>query len=849
MLKAPFTTSFLTLFSLSVLAIDVGTSVASVSHENNYQVVGSFTLTINDDDFANASDDNPIYIRFTLSRSKGWSHSLVDLSRDDLPAINLAIYPEGQTTLNPAIPFTAVQLVRYKQGENSAWIKVTNSSSNWVQDGADYRGPSVSHPVSITVGVSALNSVRSGGHTYTNGNENSEYDILADTRLSVDYRDTPEFGNGDLETISFIAFDAQTRGVEDGSPSPGENLGIGFSNDFIVARAVDFFPCLEYHFEADDFQSTAPEVQVTELDLVQRRTYHVSVPGVYLTNSSDFDWDPGTSLFLVQDGYDPSYEMLGQTPPFTYDPSPGPTHLIDSTVRVESAEAGAVWSVSEVHWNGALMGYKLVLEEGQMTAFEPIKLSGMKVFTLSDFYLEEPLRLNAYSYWQAQGVNSPNQVPELGPLRRVSMTMVPASAPHQAVLPYTAYDRSDLSFEAHVVNVGDQPSRVTAVIRHPVGLMMLVIGEKQLGPNEKWSLPFSEWPDYKERYGWLAFYGEQPLSASGVLNAQDGSVFDIFVNPESMSHTLYGPHLPEDTANWQTSSYMVSPDPQIDPTVVYRLPGDDPQRVDEGFIIPSGTGVLDDTDFNGSQGRGSWFELDAGNGAVAGLMLYYRTGQHPLLASLPMPGAAETTWRFDHVGRPENGWWNGLVVTNPDSQNANVTLRGFDGDGNTLASVEFAVSPQQRVADIVANLLPEGIAPARIEVQSDTPVLSFLLMGRYEGNRLTTIPGNLSKGRKFVLPHMPSTDEFWSGLSLLNDNNEVVSVTITSYDQNGNSLEPIELQTQPGSRNLYDLAGLLGDRNPSHLVLDADAPISTYGLVGDTQNERLATLQFLMLNP
>lgn len=145
----------LMIISVQLFAIDVGTSVASVSHEARYQAVGSFTLTISSDDFANASQSTPIYIRFGLNQSNGWGRTRVDLHSESgyEDPINIAIHPVGATVVNPTLPADAVQLVRMIEGERFGWLKITHSSSTWVLDGGGGAAPSSTLSVAMSLGI------------------------------------------------------------------------------------------------------------------------------------------------------------------------------------------------------------------------------------------------------------------------------------------------------------------------------------------------------------------------------------------------------------------------------------------------------------------------------------------------------------------------------------------------------------------------------------------------------------------------------------------------------------------------------------------------------------------------
>ena len=583
-------------------AIDVGTSISNVSHEGNRQLIGSFTLTLEDDDFKNASELNPIYIRFRLNEAKGWAKTLVDLRAGATASvnrpINLAIRPDSNSTLNPNIPVTAVQLVRLIKGESAGWIRITHSSSEWIQTDTGTSPPTRFEQVSFGIGLLGVNSVRSGSSTPTGGNEDADTGLLADTLLLADYRDTPNFNNGDLDYLSFISFDSTTLGVENGDAVvSGSDLGIGFSNDGTVARGVNTFPCFEYHFEEDDYTGPPHNIGISRINLSDFRTYLADVPPVYFSNSSDFDWETTSRLYLTKPGYDPTPLVQGQKLK-TLELDQGETCLLPEDVTVTTSVA-AQWTVNKIFDEDQFVGYEFILEEGVFPIFGWLKVSGLRLQT-TDYFVHKPLKLTAHGFYKGEGVTV-DELGKLGPLTKTTVEMEPSLAPFRKAVPYTGYDETTWDFSVHLTNPNPTPTRFTALFINPSSLLLQILGSQVLPAHGKRSLSIVEFfgDVNKPKLSWIYVVSDQPLAVTGVIGDQDKMELDILSGVGELSNTLFGSHIPQDTVSWETRAYLISSDPDTDASFFLKKPGEEEERI-RRLRIPGSTAVLDEDDFSGS---------------------------------------------------------------------------------------------------------------------------------------------------------------------------------------------------------------------------------------------------------
>jgi len=848
------TTLWITILALicpSVMAIDVTTSVNEVSHEGDDERIGTFTLTLNENDFSNASEETPIYIRFTLDQFNGWSRTLVDL-RDgahetvDAP-INLVLSAGAsssvQTMINPAIPATAVQLVRLIEGERFAWIRVTDSSSDWMVSGNQVTPPNQDLRVSFTLGIRGELSVTDNGNTASGGNERADTGIIASTELRVDYDNTPNFNFGDLDRVFFVAFDHTTSGVEDAAfITSGNPLGIGFSNDFNIARGADFFPCLELHGKVGIYDTPAEQIAISRLNLDAIRSYRADVADLYLTNSSDFAWEAGSRLFLTYQDYNPDYLVYDEQPPFWYDPEEPSTHLLENDIEILVSN-GAIWSVSKVYHDDVFMGYELHLDTGLFPVDGYIELRGL-VLQSGDQIFEKPLKLSGWGYYLAGRVTS-GTPGRIGPLRRTIAEMSPSFDTYFEALPYTAYDRDDWELTTHLANPHDEPTRFTALYYNPSSLLLQVLGSQTLPPNSKRTIEIRhQFGDhFVHRLSWVYIVADKPISAVGVIEDDNEEQLDVYSGIDRLSDKLYIPHLPDDTVSWTTNGYVISTDPDVEATFFLEHPGDTSERL-RLIRFPSSTEPLDDDDFLTSKGRSPWASISATEAVGSGLVLYSQAVTGRQLASVSMNTVATRRWRFGHVGRPEAGWWNGLVMVNVRDYDNPVTITAYDDEGAVIATREMTLSSLQRLVDLVENIVSTDTPVARLQILGEENIVCFLLMGRTDTNVLTTIPGNLPEREKLVLPHLPDPETHWAGLALVNEGDKDAAVTVRSYTRDGEPGPSIAFTLDAGRKYLTPVEDGIAGIGPehTHLIVESDQAISGYLLTGKRNNRQLATI-------
>lgn len=237
--------------------VELQTSIADVFNRGTNELAGSITMTVNDDDFTNASTDEPIFIRVTPDHGSRLADTLVDQS---LPVTDYRTNPiflamelqGGGTAFSISADPETVSIVRWVEGESAFWIRVQTDSTLWIQNVVTLAtsDPSEDLRVSWQLGVSARQSAEDNGeksnlpfntrNALTVGDEED----ATSTLLCVNLENSDLTTSGDESRLQYdiISFNHDAEiDSDDGeySGQAGDDTGINFTNDFYIARGKD----------------------------------------------------------------------------------------------------------------------------------------------------------------------------------------------------------------------------------------------------------------------------------------------------------------------------------------------------------------------------------------------------------------------------------------------------------------------------------------------------------------------------------------------------------------------------------------------------------------------------------
>lgn len=244
-------TLFLHFFCITALcSVKLDTSINDLYYRGASALAGCITMEVTGDDFRDASEANPIFIRIVPDHNSFLAETRVEqASLDPLISspINLAMKLDGGFTLI-AEP-DAVSIVRWVAGESQIWIRVKQSSDLWLMGLSGPVGPSSTQEVSWNLGVPArLSDGRNEMSSFGSNLPFNTRDITAvegDFALATSSHICLDLTTSNLQVgswlqIDIIAFDKFADlggGVYSGQA--GNDTGINFTNDFVLARGKE----------------------------------------------------------------------------------------------------------------------------------------------------------------------------------------------------------------------------------------------------------------------------------------------------------------------------------------------------------------------------------------------------------------------------------------------------------------------------------------------------------------------------------------------------------------------------------------------------------------------------------
>jgi len=299
---------FLFFLALPVLAdVELFTTTNDIHYEGASEQAGSLTMTINADDFADASLETPIFIRVTLSNHSVLARDLVNSQasfwrfRDPLfLALSLESDVVPGTTLQA--PADTVCIVRWVAGEQAFWIRVQRSSTTWVGSPSGSSLAKANPGVSWTLGISARDSFNRQSQfdeTAVNLPFNSrnlsamaeDLDDAVSSLLTLNLSQ-PTFLPGQELSLAFQAFDYRVwLGDDFFDETEGNALDIAFVNETRVAVLRDEIDDVNVIFEQDQTETRRPVDQTLDT-FTKRMTLRLN------TEQSDLMLYNGSSLLL-----------------------------------------------------------------------------------------------------------------------------------------------------------------------------------------------------------------------------------------------------------------------------------------------------------------------------------------------------------------------------------------------------------------------------------------------------------------------------------------------------------------------------------------------------------------------
>ncbi|NCC26061.1 MAG: hypothetical protein EOM25_12840, partial [Deltaproteobacteria bacterium] len=168
---------------------------------------------------------------------------------------------------------------------------------------------------------------------------------------------------------------------------------------------------------------------------------------------------------------------------------------------------------------------------------------------------------------------------------------------------------------------------------------------------------------------------------------------------------------------------------------------------------------------------------------MVGLMVFGGKNSN-ILSGISLSDATTNVLHFPHVAHDKE-WWTGVVVYNPGTETADLSLAFRDKDGQVLGTDVAQAGPGQKMIGTPATLnFPAGTAWFTIE--STQPVTGFELFGMNKGNQLAGYSVVKLATTQGVFPKLERHG--WTGIAFVNIEDAPAVITLEAWRDNGNQI-------------------------------------------------------------
>lgn len=187
-----------------------------------------------------------------------------------------------------------------------------------------------------------------------------------------------------------------------------------------------------------------------------------------------------------------------------------------------------------------------------------------------------------------------------------------------------------------------------------------------------------------------------------------------------------------------------------------------------------------------------------------------------------------------------------VLLRNPAQENATVTLKAFNEQGDRLGQILVTLGPSESKALFPGD--DQGELPketATVQAESDVPLVRFVVFGSLEVP-LEVLPASGTMSQTLDFPYLGSNDDSWTTYVLFNPNASSMVVTFRAFDKDGVLLAEVPIVPLFSQETRTVLIEELFDSSLLPFVATvraiADSPIIGFELTGSFQGEDITAL-------
>ena len=230
-------------------------------------------------------------------------------------------------------------------------------------------------------------------------------------------------------------------------------------------------------------------------------------------------------------------------------------------------------------------------------------------------------------------------------------------------------------------------------------------------------------------------------------------------------------------------------------------------------------------------------------GGVVGLELFGTHDGNRLEGILLTDQTASTRY-YPHVD--SNGWWTGIVASNPSPLESTITITPYTAEGTPLPTITDSLAGGGKTVGTVEQLgLPAGTA--WFKIVSTQPLAGFELFGTLDDRRLAAYAGDGRGGAKAgVFAKIEKNG--WTGIAFVNTEINAATVTLTAYTDGGMAVATRVL-VLGGNAKVVNLAEALFIQqdisSATYIAFSADRNVVGFQLNGSADDAMLDGLPAL----
>ncbi|HMA67587.1 MAG TPA: hypothetical protein VKO20_07180, partial [Desulfosalsimonadaceae bacterium] len=160
------------------------------------------------------------------------------------------------------------------------------------------------------------------------------------------------------------------------------------------------------------------------------------------------------------------------------------------------------------------------------------------------------------------------------------------------------------------------------------------------------------------------------------------------------------------------------------------------------------------------------------------------------LSGVLLKDALESKLYYPHIDTGDN-WWTGIVACDPLLANEELLVTPYTENGSPLAPVTISLNAEQYKMRGNPGDLGFPAETAWFTVEAASGITGFELFGTNDTNRLGGYTGVGISGKQGSFAKIE--DNGWTGIAFVNAEEEPAQVTLTAYNDAGESLATTEL--------------------------------------------------------